>query len=77
MYYPLAYPSSRRMPPAAIDLTDTHKHRHTHTHTDVSETFTNNSRSLKPYGKLYGYVTPCFTLIRSNILCKIGVISLL
>ena len=51
--------------PLPVDLTDTP------TLTDASETFyrpafvggKNNFRSLKLSGKLYGYVTLCFTLI--------------
>ena len=47
--------------------TDTHTHTHTHTHTQQKHYLSayagdNNSHSFKPSGKLYGYVTPCFTL---------------
>ena len=46
---------------------DRHRDRHTHTHTQQKHYLSpyaggNNSHSFKPNGKLYGYVTPCFTL---------------
>ena len=54
--------ASKVIAPMDTQTTDRQTHRHDKNITSPVYAGGNNSHSFKPNGKLYGYVTPCFTL---------------